>query len=37
MNGSARLSGQVSNESQPEIRLEHLAVCVLEIVAEEPA
>ncbi|BBX48058.1 hypothetical protein GCM10009641_08980 [Mycobacterium cookii] len=32
----ARLSGEVSNESQPEIRLEHLAVCVLEIIAGEP-
>ena len=27
----ARLTGEVSNESQPEIRLEYLTVCVLEI------
>lgn len=32
----ARLSAEVSNESQPEIRLEPLAVCVLDIVAGDP-
>ncbi|OBK38174.1 hypothetical protein A5658_26550 [Mycobacterium sp. 1245111.1] len=32
----ASLSEDVAGESQPEIRLEHLAVCVLEIIAGEP-
>jgi hypothetical protein len=31
----ASLSAEVSSESQPEIRLEPLAACVLEIVTEE--